>query len=358
MLATSTPGVVVDDIVPAPSDTSIDAALKAYVAAVESNPTVEDSTRRRSIETVAALRRYAAALVPAIDLSQNMGSLGYADLERLTNYVKGRPISPTTGKAISVFTVKTVCQKWRECFNWIDKNESRFGWVLPRRADELFTVDLGSIRSKAERDASANGTDTLVPRFDEIKAYLDEADEYQKLLILTAVCTAMGQREMASVTRPELDLTNGVCRHYRNKTGVLGVHHLPAELVKRLETYFGEVPAGAGGIAFLTIKRNPIVDDATDTDSVAQFWAKLRAKVKAKADNAAVRDITFYDLRRVLPNHPEVLKRKLDDVALSQTHKTVNRVHYTPSRDGEHAELLAVMQQSFCPALRAAGVLT
>lgn len=335
-----------------PRGKSFSDALDACVEVLKTRP-IEASTRNRSIGAIAELKRYAAKVFPSIDLEAPMTSITYGDLERLTNFIKGRP-NGAKGTPLAPLSVKTSLQKWRETFDWIDSRHEDFGWVWPRRAKELFGVDLSSIMTKKERDDDANGDNKLIPTYSELKALLSAATDHQRMIMLTAVFGAQGQKELAVTRRDEFNLDRNKFVHNRNKTGVRGAYYIPDELVKLIRTYWSEVPADEDDSAFLS--EHGLKQLITDTgDSVRQWFTKLRDKVRARDSSLVRENFTFYAFRRVLCNYPDVIAAGLTEIALSQTHKDVGRKKYNPNRDSEFDRLWPISQK-MAKEMRKAGV--
>lgn len=293
-------------------------AIDAYRLTIAAAPGSDDYRRRR-LETTADLKRFRSDVeLPAVDRIW---------LEQLTQQIKARPKSKKTGKAIAPHTVKTYLQHYRQFFDWLDSaSESpRFGgWEAPKKWERLFALEASSIMSKNERDKSADGPEQIT--IAEIKALYDIAKEQQRIILLTAIFTAQGQRELSVTRRDEFDLQAQTFRHRRNKTGQLGVYWLPPELVTALAKHFKEHKRVGDDLAFRTSKGRPLV--TSNSDSVRQWFDDLRRGTDVRSC------ITFYSLRRYFGHRARMIGGSdLQSAALSHAGESVGEKSYSNFRD-------------------------
>jgi integrase len=203
--------------------------------------------------------------------------------------------------------------------------------MMPRRGAELFQVDLNQIRTKVERDRAADGPEQL--SVVEIKKLVHAGNEGQRILMLLALFTGMGQTELAVTRREEFELDAALFKHRRNKTSKSRQWWLPYELVTLLRDYFKKVQP-TDGLAFRTRERRPLVTQ--DSDSVRQWFDGVR-----KTAGITRAGVTFYAFRRFLGDRA---KRKggseLRDAALAHAGHTVGDKHYSNFRDFAQVEEL------------------
>lgn len=307
------------------------AALDAYVEAAGQRPGSR-AYKNGIHDSIEAVKHYRGDCT--------LSHIDYAWLEDFTAYLKGRPLSrkksKTSGKRepIKPYTVKRLLQHTRQGVQWIhrQRESKRFGgWRAPAEWDQLFSVELTQIMSKAERDKAADGPEQLT--IDEIrrlyKAACDGVTKLHSILLLMGLFAAQGQTELSTVRRDELDLENETFTHRRNKTGQKGIYWLPPELVTRLDAYFCKNPRRPEELAFLTREGEPLV--TAKSDAVRQAWDDWRSR--AKVDRPG---IGFYGLRRFFGDF--ATRHGGDaagDVALAHTAKSVRGKHYSNYRNFE-----------------------
>jgi hypothetical protein len=306
-------------------------ALDAYIRTMKAKP-LSPSYRTRIEETVGDLKHFRKNVL--------LAEVDRVWLENLTDFIKSRPLSRQKSRQtkkrepLAPGTVKTYLQHWRQAFDWLDSaaESDRFGgWMLPRRASELFQVALNQIRTKAERDRAADGPEQLTAP--EIKKLIHAGNDRQRMLMLLALFAGMGQTELAVTRRDEFDLDVGLFKHRRNKTSQAGQWWLPAELITLIREYFNDVES-SDGLAFKTRENRPLVTE--ESDSVRQWFDDVRDA--AKITRAGV---SFYAFRRFLGDRA---KRKggteLRDAALAHAGRNVGDKHYSNFRDYAKVEEL------------------
>jgi hypothetical protein len=107
-------------------------------------------------------------------------------------------------------------------------------------------------------------------------------------------------------------------------------------------------------LALLSEDGRMLVDDSTDTDSIAQSWVRLGRRVKAIEANKDVRMMPFKVLRKT--GSDVLLRRSTEAVQqlyLAHKGRTIAARHYTGQTDFEPLTIpLAKMREE----LKAAGV--
>lgn len=319
--------------------TMLHAALDQYIKAMKGKA-LSDSYRRRVEETIGDLKRYRRD-VP-------LAGIDRVWLESLTDEIKSRPRGRRKNKAsgkrepIKPMTVRTSLQHWRQAFDWLDRasDSNRFGgWEAPKRMNDLFSVDLAKLRTKAERDAAADGPEQI-PIDDIVKLYKAIDQDRHRAWFLCGLFAGQGQTELSVARRDEFDLDAATFTHRRNKTSQRGVYWVPPELVGLLRILF--TTSDKEGLAFRTREGSKLVDG--QSDCVRQAWYDWRQR-------AEVTGYGFYSLRRFF-SHRAALKGgdSLRDAALAHSAKSVGGKHYSNHRDFQavaevgrelHAELLA-----------------
>jgi integrase len=94
--------------------------------------------------------------------------------------------------------------------------------------------------------------------------------ELHPILFLMGLFAGLGQTELSTVRREEIDLATATCKHRRNKTSQKGEYWRPAELVTRLKKYFRNHPVKPEDLAFRTRQGQPLVTEKSD--AVRQAW--------------------------------------------------------------------------------------
>jgi integrase len=106
-----------------------------------------------------------------------------------------------------------------------------------------------------------------------------------------AIGCGFGQRDLAAVRVGQIDKQGYDLR--RGKTGIDRYGETPAMVWSAIAAYLKTEPCESGELMFVTRKRLPLVHD--NTDSVAQWWMKLRDDLKEDGKSLG----GFYVLRHL-----------------------------------------------------------
>jgi len=232
-----------------------------------------------------------------------------------------------------------VVGNFRLMFDWLD---GKFGWEAPRRMDKVFRVSRTKLMTHAEQRASADGQATFT--LPELKAHYSQCtNDRQRLYVLLGLNCGFTQKDIATLLLDDVvaDGVMTVIDRYRSKTrgaGVKGRWVLWPETGQLLASEMAKTPTNTKDnpqrLALLSEDRRMLVDDSTDTDSIAQSWVRLGRRVRATEVNKDVRALPFKVLRKtgsdvVLRLSSEAVQQRY----LAHKSRSVAARHYTGAAD-------------------------
>jgi integrase len=305
------------------------AAIDSYCDAVRRKNRAENHKRRTEQVLKVALKR--------MRRDCPLAEVNYVWIDSLCDHLKGRP-KTRKGKPISPQSVKTTLAYIRAFLVWLDDSGQ---WEAPRKLMKPFRVRLEDLMTPAELRQQHRQIEQL--DLETIKKLYHAANDFQRMLILTALFTGATQTELSVLEKSEFDLSRATLHHYRNKTRVEGRYWLPPELITLLRQHFKNHRAKR--LAFYTRQKRPLVHKGGSVDAIGQFWPDLRRR--AEVPNA----LSFRFLRKFLADY--MVKNgneSIGQVALAHSSRTILGRHYSSHRDFEtfhrlqqkmHAEMVA-----------------
>jgi hypothetical protein len=132
-----------------------------------------------------------------------------------------------------------------------------------------------------------------LPILKQLKLVLNECTPREAAMVWLAIGCGFGQRDLAAVRVGQIDKDGYDLR--RGKTGIDRYGETPVIVWKSITAYLKTAKRENGELLFLTRKRLPLVHD--NTDSVAQWWKKLKEKESLKHELKSLGG--FYVLRHL-----------------------------------------------------------
>ena len=111
-----------------------------------------------------------------------------------------------------------------------------------------------------------------LPTLKQLKLVLKKCTPRETAMVWMAIGCGFGQRDLAAVRVGQIDKQGYDLR--RGKTGIDRYGETPAMVWSAITAYLKTEPRESGELMFVTRKQLPLVHD--NTDSVAQWWMKLR----------------------------------------------------------------------------------
>jgi integrase len=222
----------------------------------------------------------------------SLRDLDKAKLVMFTGHFLKRPKSKISGKPMSPDSVRTLFGDVKRLLDALDGE----GWDGPKKWQRLFTARWTGLLTPAEQRKRARGKDTFT--LEELKTLYDLANPRQRMLMLLALNTAMNQKEVSTLMRDDIDLEKGIISRIRHKTRAVAAVQVQWTMWPATTALVEQnlAPPNDGGLAFLTEDNHPLVNDATDTDSIALTWTRLLKT--AERQGKEVRPLPFGTLRK------------------------------------------------------------
>lgn len=302
-------------------------AIAAYTAHLE-RKVPHQLSRGNCNRQIASLKCLSEVLPDATP----MASIGQEELEELVAHFTARPKREKTGEKMAVDTVITTLKHARAFFDWMDGER----WLAPRRMDKIFRIRRNILMTPAEQREEANGK--AIYTLEELKTLYAHANEQQRLYMVLALNCAFTQKDLATLAFADvqLDAQPPVIDRIRSKTratGVRGHWELWPETVKLLTKRISQTPKtktqNPDQWAMLTEDGKPLVNDASDTDSVALTWRRLLKAINK--EKAEVRELPFKTLRKTASDMILNLSgsEAIQQLMLAHARRTIAGKHYT-----------------------------
>ena len=121
----------------------------------------------------------------------------------------------SSGKAISITTVKNYLSTARRFARWLDRSDA-FGWELPRHGLDALKVNLKRLRTNAEVGQRRYGVKVFSP--EQLAVLYRHATDFERLFILLGLNAAMVQAEILALRQDEVE--GDTIKRIRRKSGV------------------------------------------------------------------------------------------------------------------------------------------
>ena len=134
-------------------------------------------------------------------------------------------------------------------------------------------------------------TKRRLPTLKQLKMVLKACESRETAMVWLAIGCGFGQRDLAALRVGQIDRKSYDLR--RGKTGIDRFGDTPPMVWNSIAAYLKQVERESDELMFVTRKLQPLVHD--NTDSVAQWWSRLREALGASANSLG----GFYTLRHL-----------------------------------------------------------
>ena len=130
-----------------------------------------------------------------------------------------------------------------------------------------------------------------LPTLNQLKLILNDCGVRETTMVWLAIGCGFGQKDLAAIRVGQIDRKGYDLR--RGKTGIERYGDTPLMVWKSISTYLKTVERKTGELMFITRRSTPLVSSTTDT--VANWWSKLRKKLDEDGRSLG----GFYTLRHL-----------------------------------------------------------
>ena len=150
---------------------------------------------------------------------------GYAQIEAMATYFKGRPPRKGTRKPISPATVQGQIKTLRRFIKWVPKH---FAWRKPEDWHDATEYRIKSLLNRDEIARTSHARPVKSYTVAELKTIWQYATQFERLLFVLALNCGFGAAELDSLRDDEFfhEGSDWYIKRVRTKTGVYGEHWL------------------------------------------------------------------------------------------------------------------------------------